>query len=164
MKTLKIIFGVGALVALLGLNVALADIKNESAVHPKFPLDAGDGLSLSPITFDTASNNEAQTTCAMTPGAPSVNLLLAEPVVPPQDVEPLTQYEDMSPVSSPGELRSADPPPPLRRDYPPPPTKTNNPPPPKEVVTPEPATMLLIGLGIGGVAVVARRRWKKSGC
>jgi len=162
MKTLKLFFGVGAVVALLGLNVVLADIKSGSVAQPEFALDTGDGTSLSPISFDTANNNEAQTTCAMTPGSPSLSQLLAEPIIPPQGTESLTQYEDMSPVSSRG-LDRPEGPPPWRRIYPPPPFRRDDPPPPRRVVTPEPATALLIGLGIGGVAVVALRRWKKSG-
>jgi len=163
MKTLKIFFGVGALVALLGLNVALADIKSESAAQPTFSLYTGDGTSLSPITFDVATNNEAQTTCAMTPGSPSLSPLLPEPVVPLQATEQLTQYNDMSSVGSQEGGSNYNPPPqPYRRDLPPPP-RNDGPPSEDQVVTPEPATMLLIGLGIGGVAVAARRRWKKNG-
>ena len=160
MRTLRILFGVGALVALLGLNVAFADIKNESAIQPMFPLDTGDGSSLSPISFDTANSNEAQQTCAMTPGSPSFNQLLAEPIVPVQDTAQLTQYENLSSVDSQG-VGSFNPPP--RRDVPPP-MRRDTPPPstPKKVVTPEPATMVLVGLGIGGMAVVASRRWKKG--
>lgn len=165
MKTLKIFLSVGALVALLGLNVARADIKNESAEQPTFPLDTGDGSSLSPISFGTATGNEAQTTCATTPGSPSTNMLLPEPVVLPQDVESFTQYEDMSPVSSPQELKSFNPltRQPRRWNFPPPPSNKEAPPPPEEVATPEPATMLLIGLGIGGVTMATRRQWKKAG-
>jgi len=163
MKTIHILIGVGAIVALLGVNVAQADIKNTSAVQPDFVRDVGDGSSLSPISFDTANNNEAQTTCAMTPGGPSLSQFLTEPIAPLQAAEQLTQYEDLSPISSQGSP-SLDPErnvprvPPYR-EFPPPPEGDD---PPPNVPTPEPATMLIVGLGIGGAAVAARRRWKKN--
>lgn len=168
MKTLRVLFGVVALVALLGLNVVLADIKNDSAAVPQFPLDAGDGSNLSPISFDNESDNGAQTTCATTPGggAPNPMMELNTPVDPLRDTEQLTQYDDLSPVSGQDPQNGAIP----SRDLPP--RQPGWQIPPNAVTTgddatttsstPEPATMLIIGLGIGGVAVAARRRLNKG--
>jgi len=160
MKTLQLFLSVGALIALLGLNVVLADVQSNSAKGPEFPLEAGDGSSMSSINFDTTSNNTAQTTCATTPGGPSLNPLMEMPIVPVQDTEQLTQYDDLSPLGSKDSKRDGLP----GRNTPigrqpgwriPTGSSGDDPPPPS---TPEPATMLLIGLGIGGAAVVARRR------
>ena len=161
MKTLQIFLGVGVVIVLLGFNFAAADIENGSARSAlTFSLDTGDGTTDMPaISFDLmggAGGEEAQLTCAMTPGGNMPNLLLAEPALP--RVTPL-QSRSTSPQVALAPLNSLDSPPgytpPRRGTLPPGPTP---PPPPPPLAVPEPATLVLVGLGIGAVAV-ARRRW-----
>ena len=165
MKTLKIFLGAVALVALLGLNVVLADTVNQSGQTPMtFSLDAGDGSSMPELSFGTAGGageDTAQATCAMTPGGTSTSLMLEEPVVPPVNPEQLTgnsPQQTLAPVSSLNNNQPYNP----RRDYPPrtPPTQQEEPPPP-ETIVPEPATLVFMALGIGAVTV-ARRRFQFS--
>ena len=172
METFKMLFGVGVIIALLGLNVATADINGSAGASLTFPLDIGDGTASMPdVTFDAgggAGGDESQTTCAMTPGGPSTNPLLQEPVVPPTDPETLT--------STPLERHANDSlrsPPPSNGDrgrvpaYPPgtttppgeDPPGEDEPPPPPPTAVPEPATLVIVGLGLGA-ALVARRRRK----
>ena len=169
MKTLQIFLGAGTVIALLGLlNVATADVRNESMKSPKFVIDAGDGVSLPDIYFDTkggaGGEEESQSTCAMTPGGNAPATLLEQPVVPPRDPERLTTPDvTLAPISS----LKTPPSTPTSRQYPPPNDPPPNDPPPNDPPpkdppppsTPEPATLLLMGLGIAGVAV-ARRRWE----
>ena len=164
MKTLQIFLRVGAVFALLGfLNVATAEIKNESMKPLTFPIDVGDGSSgMPPVSFDSmggAGNEEAQTTCAMTPGGTMPEMLLEEPVIPPP---PSDEYFTNSPSVTLAPISSLQTPPPYdpRRNFYPPDTPTPPTPPPPPVV-PEPATLLLVGLGIGAVALVTRRRDEK---
>jgi len=173
MKTLKIFFGAGAMIALLGLlNVAPADIRSD--LQPlKFSVDAGDGsIDIPQISFDSDDGNEeTQQTCAMTPGGNMPGLLLEQPFVTPPDPERLTSSPEatLAPISA---LQTPPPYNPPRGGYPPdnpltpdspdvpvgPPDNPDPPDPPS--VVPEPATLLLVGLGIAGAAV-ARRRWEK---
>ena len=173
MKTLKILLGSGAMIALLGfllgfLNVAQADIRNDSIQPLKFDVDAGDGsVSMPQITFDSGgAAEESQQTCAMTPGGSMPGLLLEQQFATPPDPEHLTHPPDvtLAPISS---LQT---PPPYnpRRGYPDDPTPPGTPEipvdpdePPPPPVTPEPTTLLLVGLGIAGAAV-ARRRWGRA--
>ena len=166
MKTLKIFLGVGAVVALWGLGVVTADTVNESVQTPMtFSLDTGDGSSMPDLSFGTsggAGEDASQTTCAMTPGGASTNLMMDEPVIPPVNPEQLSEH---SPQQTLAPLNSLNNPPQQynpRRPYNPqtPPTTKEDEPPP-ETIVPEPATLLIMALGIGA-ATVARRRWKNG--
>ena len=156
MKTLQILLG--AWVVLLGLiDVATADIKND--MKPlTFSIDNADGAP--GVSFDAmggVSGEESQTTCAMTPGGTMPNLLLEEPVVPPVNPDQLTS----SPANTFAPINSLGSPPPYNqrggygnRDPDPPPTPPEDPPP----VVPEPATLMLVGLGVGAIVCATRRR------
>jgi len=157
MKTLQIIVGVSIAMILLGLNVALADMKNDSSRVPlTFSLDFGDSSVIMPdLSFDTVVGNseQAQATCAMTPGGGASGLLLQIPMIPLVHNQPVG-YSHASALSSPPPLYS---PPTKRHDRSPrrPTTTTTT----TTTVVPEPATLVIVGLGIG-IAAVARRRWK----
>ena len=167
MKTLQIILGTGVAFALMGLNVAVADIRNISLSTPiTFPLDLGDGTVMPDISFDLmggAGPDTAQDTCMMTPGGPATNVLLdLPPIVPASNPNYLsTPQATLEPVSS---LNSPPPYyPPGRgpgQGYPPGPTTPIDPtePNPTSPVVPAPATLLIVGLGLAGVAVLCRRK------
>ena len=173
MKTLHIIFGAGAATVLLGLNVALADMKHELTRVPlTFSLDFGDSSVILPdLTFDTldgAGGEEAQTTCAMTPGGTtSAGLLIQTPIVPLVNNRPEDYGRGSPQTSLPPVYSSSQPYSPNSRNS----RNRNNTPlmsmnpsmgvdPENSTATvPEPATLVIVGLGIGAVAV-ARRRWK----
>jgi len=174
MKTLQIFFGVGAAVALFA-SVAVAEIRNESMQPLRFSVDTGDGsITLPDFIFCDVSSvggEESQATCMMTPGGNMPNTLLELPVVPhptPADAEDYTSAgEAIAPVA---QINSPQPPAAYnpynpRRPGSPAPNddSVEDPadqidPPPTEVVTPEPATLVIVGLGIVGGAIIARRR------
>ena len=160
MKTLQRFFGIGVAVALLGLNVVMADVKTEStsaAASLKFSLDIGDGsVNLPDISFDESGSEQAQATCATTPGGTARNLVLAQPPITVPNSErltnaPRTALASLAPLAPPQDDDRNS----RRRRYPPP--DDPPPPPPPPPPTPEPATLLLVGLGIGAVAVVRQR-------
>jgi len=167
MKTLRIIIGVGVAMSLLGLNVVQADMKNASSKVPlSFSLDFGDSSVVMPeLTFDAvdgASGEEAQQTCAMTPGGVASSLLLQLPSVSQMNNN-TEGYSRASSQVSLSPLYSLPPPshsPNGRgrtgRPFNPPTLKVSEDDPPADV--PEPATLVIVGLGIGAAAVA--RRWK----
>lgn len=173
MKTLQMLLGIVAIVALLGLNVAVAEIQNSSAKSPNFSMDAGDGSTMPDISFDTmggTGGDEAQSTCAMTPGGTSPSLLLEEPVLPPETPVSTDPNRDTASSSTLAPLNSLQSAPPYRGTgyptYPPgvtdPTPDPDNPNTPPAMVVPEPTTMAVVALGLGGVALVSRRRGKKN--
>jgi len=172
MKTLQIFFGMGAAMALLGANVAIAEIRFGGEVGmrpleftPTFETEGGVVTlpTLSFCNFDSLGGEEAQATCAMTPGGTRAGLMPELPDIQPVTLERSTPVQDVA--FSPGTLPSQRPynERPLRGG-----TSTSTitipedpetPPPPGDLV-PEPATLLLVGLGIAGVAAVRRRHQK----
>jgi len=88
MKTLKMILAGTALVTLLGVGVVLADIQNGSALEGlTFPLDVGSSSAMPDVSFDAQDGEEAQATCAMTPGGVAMGMPYEEPVNPVPDPE-----------------------------------------------------------------------------
>jgi len=161
MKTLQKILGVGVAVALLGVSVVMADgMRPNSAKEPlRFQLDIGDSsVNLPDISFDalgSTDTDEAQGTCAMTPGGRASNLMLALPPITVSSPEQLTN----APRAALAPLGSFSPP---RTDFRPqrsrrPWTPQRQIPPPPIILVPEPATLLIVGLGIGAVAIVRQR-------
>ena len=165
MKVLQKFFGICVAIALLGASFAAAEIRTESVQPLKFSVSAGDdSITLPDLTFgntDSASGEEAQSTCAMTPGGPTPGGMLEMPIIPP--VTPARVEPVQNVAFSAGAL-------PSQRSY-------NerafrggsggggggggggDTPPPPIIVVPEPATLVIVGLGIAGMAV-ARRRWR----
>lgn len=172
MKTLQMLLGVGAMITLLGLNVAMADIRNESAKPLMFSVDAGDGsVNMPELSFDSigsGNGEEAQTTCAMTPGDNMPNILPEEPVIPTPDPEHLTRYDtpettplasSINPFESSSPYNNRQQRPPYLPTDPSGESQTTNPQSPD--VVPEPTTLVIVGLGLVGAAA-ARRRWKNK--
>ena len=159
MKTLQKFLGVGVAVALLGLNVVMADVmKPDSVKKPmQFSLDIGDSsFDLPDISFDAMSGvdgEEAQQTCAMTPGGVASMILELPPITMPRP----EQWNNASRVAlAPlGTLPSPPNDSPSRRRQPPRRSTTTPTPPP--ILVPEPATLVIVGLGIGAVAIARRR-------
>jgi len=181
MKTLQIFFGI-VVVVLFGTNAAVADLRNESLQSLKFKIDIGDAsVTLPDCVFcdlSSVGGEEANSTCMMTPNGAMPNTLLElPPVVPPTDPAAGDYTSARAAIDPVSLLRAATPPAeqPLRdRSNPagPPnpsgptdpsdpsnPSGPTDPPPIVIVVVPEPATLVIVGIGIAGAAVV-RRRWK----
>ena len=169
MRTLQVFFGVGTAVALLGVNVALADFEFRTLQEPvKFSptFDTVDGTVTMPTFVFDGGNigaEQAQDTCAMTPGGPSAGLMMDLPLLPPivptytpaipsapfaanNALPTTTPYEERRTYSrgggggSRGGVGEDD---------------------PVIELVPEPTTLLIVGLGITGVAM-ARRRGRKA--
>ena len=169
MRTLQMFFGVGMVVALLGANVAVADFEHRSLQPVRFSFDSADGTIVIPeFSFCDASRlgrptEDAQATCAMTPGGIASSVMMELPVplpaiVPRQEVVQPIAY---SPGTLPGQRPFNE-----QRTYRSPTTTSTPPPqpdderPPIEADVPEPATLLIVGLGVAGVAM-ARRKGRK---
>jgi len=160
MSVLQKFFGVGAAVALLGTSVAMAEIK--TGFKPlEFEVRTADGsVTLPDFSFDKNNGGgaeESQATCAMTPGGPSPGVMMELPIIPPVVPDRIEPVQDVtfSAGTLPSQRRFNEQ---SFRDY------ENPTPPPEEKeipVVPEPATLVVIGLGVTGVAV-ACRRWRKS--
>jgi len=164
MRTLQIILGTGVAVALMGLNVAVADIKNLSSSTPiTFPLDLGDGAVVLDISFGLTGGtgpDGAEPTCMMTPGGPATDVLLElPPIVPVSNPNYLsTPQATLEPINS---LNS--PPPYYPERGPGGPSGPAAPIDPMEPgsptpIVPAPATLLIVGLGLAGIAMLRRRK------
>jgi len=184
MRALQMFFGAVAATALLGAGVVVAEIRY--SIEPlKFSVSTEDGSITLPVlefcNIDSTGGEETQTPCMMAPGGPLPNLLMELPVMPlvapAQTAEYTSAQAAIAPISS---LRSSapynerrllgvgssgvsstgtasmmstvQPPVIVMPEYP------SDPPP--VVAIPEPATLVVVGLGIGGV--VAARRWREK--
>ena len=174
MRTLRMFFGVVVAVALIGVSAAFAEIKFSVEEIP-FPVSTDDGsISLPDVVFcklgPTGGGEEAQDGCLMSPTGAAPNTMLdlpmLAPLAAPARAEGYTSAQAaIAPISS---LQS---PTPYREralrglggtstgtgttpSTPP----AEDEPPPQIVVIPEPATLVIVGLGIGGAVVAQRRR------
>ena len=164
MKAIQIILGAGVVVALIGLNVAFADVISQRAPI-EFDRDVGEGIEMRPISFDFMGGVGEEETqhggCMMTPGGqePAGALPLPPPVIIPTAVHGYGEVQStLAPLNSfntpPGIPREGRPRNPRTPDDPP---RT---PPDEPFVIPEPATLVIVGLGLVGVAAMRRRQVK----
>jgi len=169
MKTLQVFFGLSVATALLGASVAMAEIRHESLRPLMFSVDVGDAsITLPEFSFCSINDQseEAQATCMMTPGGNMPDVLMELPVVPiatPVSEGYTSAQAAITPVSMLRTPPYSEPRWPFTPPVTPPITPPDDPddPPPPPPVVPEPATLVLIGLGIGG-ALVARRQRRKN--
>jgi len=163
MKTLRVILGGTAIVALLGVS-AMADVQNVSALSaPVFSLDIGSGADMQDISFGTSDNSEeSQTTCAMTPGGASMGMLYEDPVINPIDEperytnSPQISLASINSFRTPG-VQNTTPGYPYNPNPAPAPPTDGTTPGTEPPVVPEPATLMLFGIGIGAVFATRRR-------
>jgi len=157
MKAIQIILGAGVVVALIGLNVAFADVISERTPI-EFGRDVGGSVEMPPVSFDFmggVGEEEVQGGCMMTPGGQESvgTLALLPPVIVP------TANHSYDTVLAP--LNSFDSParPPVRI----PGDSSRRPPDPQEgnsSQVPAPATLVIVGIGLAGIAVMRRRQVK----
>jgi len=168
MRTLQILLGTIATTALVGAGVAVAEIRH-SIESPKFSVSTEDGsITLPELKF--CDVGEEAEPCVMTPSGTAPSMLMELPVVPPAVLAQTARYTSaqaaIAPISSLPSSTSYNEPRPRRTRTP---TTTStvpivpappDDPPQIEVTIPEPATLVVVGLGIGGA--VAARRWRKE--
>jgi len=131
-----------------------------------FSLSLGDGSELEDLVMDDAPEDTSQTTCAMTPGGTSTLVLLEEPIT-------LTKLEEdgtETPIAVLQPINSLNTPLDSPRSIPYNPNPVPNEPEepedlPVTTMTPEPATLAIIGLGLGALGGwTLRGRRKCSEC
>ena len=185
MKMLQMLLGVGMAFALLGANVAYSDIRNvslgEGRLALTFESDLGDGTIVTNSFCDNGlmggvGGTESRGTCMTTPGGPEMSILLdLPPIIPALNYGYTTPQAVLAPINSlnsppspytpytpgrggrvPRDPRIPDVPDPNGPD--PNGPDPNGPDPPPGVVVPAPATLVIVGLGLVGVAVMRRRK------
>lgn len=159
MKTLLTYLGVGAVAVLLGMGIAKADIQNGALIDPlSFPIgEEGNGYGIENVSFDS-TNDETQSTCAMTYGETSSFVMPEELPIPTPEVayprNSYTAFGAFNPLSNNTDYRRD------RGGYRPPPEDNppgDDPPDDPPPTVPEPTTLVILGLGLAGI-VIARKR------
>ena len=158
MKTIQIILGAGVVAALVvGLNVAFADVISQRAPI-EFDRDVGEGIEMPAISFDFmggVGEEEVHGGCMMTPGGQESSAVLP---LPPPVIVPTAVHNYGAVEATLAPLNSFNTPP--RIPYERPPRRPPDDPRPvvPDTVVPAPATLVIVGIGLAGIA--AMRRWQ----